>query len=439
MHALAMSACETTAAVAQVRIAELETALAVANSKLVAMTKERDALRASHARLREELELLKRRIFLAKAERIDTAQLEMEFAEKLRQLDTLAGTLGDDTTDTSSSDDDEKKDKKKSTGRRDLKKLPLEEERVEITDPLYEQLVAEGKAKRIDFEESCKLAYKRGGMRRLVIARAKYQVIDNNGETAIETTPMPAETFARSLAAPSLLAHIVMLKYGQGMPLFRIEDGFARDGCPVDRGTMCRWVEDAGATCGATVVHAARQQALATAFCIAADATGVLVQPIRTHEKIRTPCKRGHYFVHIADRDHVFFDYTAQETSDAVAAMFKGFSGYVQVDAKSVYDVLFRPPESAEDDDGAVRHEIGCMAHYLELRVIRRDALVRGFLAGGAREALRITLDLYNDARNSSRAAFGRQVVRAALPGTRPARRQNAARASRFMARLEAM
>ncbi|MGH7435707.1 MAG: IS66 family transposase [Polyangiaceae bacterium] len=380
---LAMSEGETTVAtVAEVRIAELEAALVVANSKLVAVTKERDVLRASHARLREELELLKRRIFIAKAERVDTAQLEMEFAEKLRQLDTLAGTLGDDTT--GASDDDKKKDKKKPTGRRDLKKLPLEEERIEIADPVYEQLVEQGKATRIAFEESCKLAHKRGGMRRLVIARAKYQVVDKNGETAIETTPMPAETFARSLAAPSLLAHVIMLKYGQGMPLFRIEDGFARDGCPVDRGTMCRWVEDAGATCGATVVHAARQEALATAFCIAADATGVLVQPIRTHEKIRTPCKRGHYFVHIADRDHVFFDYTARETSDAVAAMFKGFSGYIQVDAKSVYDVLFRAAESA-DDDGAVRYEIGCMAHArrkfweaaIAKNVVAREALAR--------------------------------------------------------------
>src|ERR1017187_990944 len=106
-HALAMSERMTTATVAEVRIAELEAALAVANSKLVAMTKERDALRAAHARLREELELLKRRIFLAKAERVDTAQLEMEFAEKLRQLDTLAGTLGDDTTGESSDDDDD--------------------------------------------------------------------------------------------------------------------------------------------------------------------------------------------------------------------------------------------------------------------------------------------------------------------------------------------
>jgi transposase len=351
-----MSEVETTAATADARVLALEAALA-------AVTKERDQLRRSHEQLRLELELLKRRLFVAKAERIDTAQLEMEFADKLRQLDALAGKPPGDDDDASPND---KKKKNKSTGRRDLKKLPLQEERVEIPDPLYEQLVADGKAARIGFEESCKLGWKRGGMRRVVLARVKYQVTAPGSDHAtVDTAPMPPELFPRSLCAPSLLAHILMQKYGQGMPLFRIEDAFARDGCPVDRGTMCRWIEDAGATCGATVVHAARQDAL-TAFCIATDATGVAVQPIRTHEKVRKPCRRGHYFVHIADRDHVFFEYTAKENSDAVRAMFKGYSGYVQADAKSVYDVLFREPDDRppdDEDDGAVRHEVGCFAH----------------------------------------------------------------------------
>jgi transposase len=362
------------------RVAELE-------AQLAAVTKERDALRASHARLREELELLKRRIFVAKAERIDTAQLEIEFADKLRQLDALAGTLKDDDTDEHGDDGDTRNKKKRSTGRRDLKKLPLVEERIELADPAYEELVAQGKAERIGVEESYKLGYQRGGLRRVVLARAKYRVTSTTGETTLDTTPMPREVFPRSLAASSLLAHILMLKYGQGMPLFRIEDTFARDGCPIDRGTMCRWVEDAGATCGATVVHAARQEALATAFCIATDATGVLVQPIRTHEKVRQACKRGHYFAHVADRDHVFFDYVPRETSVAVAEMFKGYAGYVQPDAKSVYDILFREPnDKPPDDEGDTACvEIGCMAHCrrkfweaaLGKSTVAREALVR--------------------------------------------------------------
>ena len=71
---------------ADTKIALLEAELAAERARVAELTAERDHLRASHERLRLELELLKRRIFVAKAERIDTAQLEMEFAAVLSEL-----------------------------------------------------------------------------------------------------------------------------------------------------------------------------------------------------------------------------------------------------------------------------------------------------------------------------------------------------------------
>jgi hypothetical protein len=65
----------------------------------------------------------------------------------------------------------------------------------------------------------------------------------------------------------------------------------------------------------------------------------------------------------------VFFEYTPKETSAVVGEMFRGFSGYAQADAKSVYDALFQPPEQRPppDDDAkldlAERHEVGCWSH----------------------------------------------------------------------------
>jgi hypothetical protein len=38
-----------------------------------------------------------------------------------------------------------------------------------------------------------------------------------------------------------------------------------------------------------------KQDAIRASFCIATDATRVLVQPVRTHEKVRQPCRRGHF------------------------------------------------------------------------------------------------------------------------------------------------
>jgi transposase len=365
------------ATTAENRIAELEAALAAAGSalaqgqtaleaqraalaatedRLAKVTAERDLLRASHERLRLELELLRRRIFVAKAERVDTAQLEMEFAEKLAALDRLGGgpppaVVADES------------ERRKPTGRRDLRGLKLPVVRVETLDPILEKLVAEGKAERFGFEESRKVAWQRGGARMLVHARAKYRVVDASGESMIETTPVPPECFPRSLAAPSLLAHILTDKFCDGLPLHRIEDRLARDGFPLDRGTMSRWVEDAGATAGATVVAAARAEAWRTAFCIATDATGIPVQPEPREDGKRQACHRGHYFVQIADRDHVFFEYARKETSATLVEMFAGYAGYIQADAKSVYDVLFREPDEPPEDETGKKVEVGCWSH----------------------------------------------------------------------------
>jgi len=382
------------------RVRELEAQLLAAQDQLLSaqdqiaqLEQQQAKLRSAYERLWQELELLKRRLFVAKAERVDTRQLELEFAAKLQQLDEMAGTLGlgqqpDDDPDNPGPPTKTRR-KRKPSGRRDLKALDLPEVRLELADELFEGLVAQGQATRIGFEESCKLAWQRGGMRRLVLARVKYQAVEPSGKTAVETTPLPAQLFPRILAAPSLLAHALVSKYNDGLPFWRLEEIFARDGLRLDRGTLWRWAEDAGSTLDATVVEAMRRDARQHAFCIAADATGIAVQPERQPGGGRQACRRGHYFVMIADRDHIWFEYTAKETSAAVKALFQNFAGYVQVDAKSVFDALFRDgPAPDSDDDTAEpprRLEVGCWSHarrkYWEAALARspvaREALAR--------------------------------------------------------------
>ena len=382
--------------------AELLAALDAERARVLQLTAERDQLRTSHERLRFELELLKKRIYVAQAERVNTQQLELEFAAKLAALNKLdeqlaAQLAAEDGAASGDGAGSRSKKASKPTGRRDLRQTKLPQERLELTDPVLESLVSRGEAERIGFEESAKLAWRRGGSVCLVVARAKYRIPGDTPETTeIATTALPPEPFRRSLAAPSMLAHISVEKHSDGLPLNRIENRFARDGITIDRGTMSRWLEDAGATLGTTVIAAAREEAMRTAFCIATDATGVRVQPERRADGQRQACRRGHYFVQLADADHVFFEYTPKENSAAVAKMFEGFSGYVQADAKSVYDVLFATPEErrerlkrllAEDEvevDDCVRKEVACWSHarrgFWEA-TIARDPVAREGLA----------------------------------------------------------
>jgi hypothetical protein len=454
------------------RLVELEEMVAAQQAALEAeralridVEAERDRLREAYQALQLEVELARRRLVVAKAERVDTTQLELEFASKLAALDALAGLVAGEEAD--DPDDDgssgrRKKKRRKGHGRRDLHKVPIGEERLEITDPDLE-----GKAERIGAEESCELVWRRGGFVRLVIARIKYrsaaagQVDHVNAATTsaaasvdlastgeagassstigavpdpsatprtgtaatatsvddaatIVTATMPPRLLMRSYATPSLIAHIASDKFCDGLPLHRQEDRFERLGVPIHRSTMCRWLEEVGAIAGATIVEAMRKEALATAFCIATDATGVLVQPEPRADKKRQPCRRAHFFVQIADADHVFFEYTPVETSQVVSEMFRGFSGYVQADAKSVYDVLYRPPRERDrvgDDraDRAVRHEVGCWSHartgLWEAAVATQNVIAREGLARIMRmfQLERIWKDRFHDERKALR------------------------------------
>jgi transposase len=345
----------------QRRVAELEAALSSTARTLATVTAERDKLRHAYDQLKGQLELLRRRIFLAKAERIDTRQLELEFAEtqaKLvrlaKELDRTDGDLANETV-AGGSDDNRRRARSSPQGRRDLREIDMPEERVEILDPELE-----GKAERIGFEESCLLGHRRGGRVRIIMARATYKLAGAGDDTQLVTAAKPKEIYERGMLAPSTIAHILTKKFRWGMPFHRLATEFASEGFPLDDGTMCRYAEHVGATLGC-VVEAMVKEAIATAFCLSTDATGIAIQPAPLADGKRQACNKGHFFVVLADKDHVLFEYQPKHTSDAVCRMFKGFSGYIQADAHCIYDALFRG-EAVEEGDKPP-DEVACWSH----------------------------------------------------------------------------
>jgi transposase len=348
------------------RVAELEAALSKTSAALASVTAERDKLRHAYEQLKGQLELLRRRIFLAKAERIDTQQLEIEFAETKAKLDKLAKELGagdltegvsDNDNDTSGGDGDGRPARtKKPKGRRNIRLLDIPEERVEILD-----LALEGKAERIGFEESCFLGRRRGGTIRIVMARATYKLTADDETTTFVTADKPKEIYERGILAPSFIAHLLTKKFRWGMPFHRIALELASEGIALDDSTMCRYAEHVGATLGC-IVDAMAKEAMATAFCLSTDATGIAIQPARLPDGKRQACAKGHFFVVLADKDHVFFEYQAKHTSDAVCSMFRGFKGYIQADAHCIYDALFRGDARIDKSDKPP-DEVACWSH----------------------------------------------------------------------------
>jgi transposase len=408
----------------QRHIAALERDVAGLTHQLKELSSAHERLRRAYTHALEQLQLLRHNLFVAKAERKEACAEQLAFDAMFEQVKHLEKALAETPLPSGAKEDEKERPKPKRppTGRRDLSTSTLPVVRVELKDPELE-----GKAKCIGFEESSRLGYERGGFRRIILARAVYKVTEAAPEatkateatarepsatkdvkvteatpeateateaTACEpsatkdvkvsmtkslpstqstshfiTVPRPKELFRRSFLAPSVIAYLLIAKYMMGIPFYRLEEKLALEGAPLDRGTMCRYAEDVGATLGA-IVEAARKEAFDTAFCLSTDATGVSIQlgPIAERkDPKRGPCRKAHFFVVLADRDHVFFDYQPKHTSAVVCEMFKGFSGYIQADAHAIYDALFRgtPPRGAppDKDRGPPPTEVGCWSH----------------------------------------------------------------------------
>jgi transposase len=164
-------------------------------------------------------------------------------------------------------------------------------------------------------------------------------------ETIVRQAPPPELPIPRALAAPGLLAHTVVSRWADHLPLHRLERIFGRDGWDLARSTICEWHGEL-ASLVAPLIAAMWQDAMASPY-LCVDATGVLVQEVKK-------CRRGHFFVVAAPERHVLFAYSPKHDSAAVDDLLRNYTGYLVADAHTVYEHLYR---------GGNVIECGCWAH----------------------------------------------------------------------------
>jgi hypothetical protein len=154
-------------------------------------------LKKNYALLQQEHELLRRRVFEAKAERIDSKQLELELEKTKTELDAMreqiehaTGTKLDDETDSPKT-----RTRNRPTGRRRLDPASLPTEEIVVTDPEMEALVAEGVAEITGSDDSTRMKRRRGCTICLVTKRITYRTrnADGSSETTLVTAAAPVE------------------------------------------------------------------------------------------------------------------------------------------------------------------------------------------------------------------------------------------------------
>lgn len=302
------------------QIAELEALLLKKDEKIKSYKKENNWLR-------EQLNGLKRNQFGTKSERWET-QEQLIFNEAEVEAKNPAPEKEDYIIEV-------RGHVKKGRGHRKPLPANLSREIIKIELPESEQVSEQGeKLKVIGWEVSEKLKYEPAKISVIEYHRAKYGADSGDYE---KTAPPVPSIIPKGIATPELLAAIVVGKYCDGLPLYRLEEIFLRQDVELNRTTMARWmVQVAEALIPIRNVLSDR---MLSAHTIACDETSVQVlkEKGRAAETkswmiVRTtPCEKNKI---------VLFDYSTTRSGESIKQLFAGYEGRLLCDGLDVYNTL---------------------------------------------------------------------------------------------------
>jgi transposase len=296
------------------------------------------SLRRENELLRQKIDLLVRRIFGSSSEKLDSAQLQ------LLQLTETAPAPEPTPVPLAEPIRSPRAHQPKPPRLPD--NLPVVEEVIDPApvkaQPENWRLIGQEVSEQLDFEPGRFL--KRRTVRRKYVHRTEVDAVP-------VIAPLPACLQERSLAAPGLLAHVLVSKYCDHLPLYRQEQIFQqRYHINLPRQTLARWVELA-ADWLTPVYEQIRTGVLAGGY-VQMDET-----PIEYLEPGHGKTRQGYLWTGSRPGGDVFY---AWHTSRAAACLDTlipvDFKGTVQCDGYAAY------PSFAGSRHGAIVLA-GCWAH----------------------------------------------------------------------------
>lgn len=187
------------------------------------------------ALLEQKLDLLVRRIFGAKSETLDAGQLELLLEDEAAKKPDAAGSDDAPAAEVGRA----QRIPRKPHAPRLPESLPVEEE---IIDPLVVRATPEA-WRCIGSERREQLDYQPGRFFLRVLVRRKFVRRDDPVAKPV-IAPLPASLQERCIAAPGLIAQVIVAKYVDHLPLYRQEAIYARrHGVRLPRKTLCAWTE----------------------------------------------------------------------------------------------------------------------------------------------------------------------------------------------------
>ena len=171
----------------------------------------------------------------------------------------------------------------------------------------------------------------------------------------IVQAPAPPRPIARGLAGPGLLAHVLVSKYADHLPLYRQSEIYARSGVDLSRSTLAGWVGEAAALLR-PLVEAVRRHVL-RADQIHADDT-----PVPVLAPGRGSTTSGRLWAYVRDGrpcgdptpPAVWFAYSPDRQGQHPRNHLRDFRGALHADGYAGFNGLYKTGSIVE---------VGCWAH----------------------------------------------------------------------------
>jgi transposase len=296
-----------------------------------------------NARLRHQVDQLVRRLYGRRTERVDPTQGEFDLGPG------AAPPAAEDAPRVPEPEDEGVATRERA--RRGRQALPKDLPRTRIVlEPAAQDLVCPGCAgtkRRIGADLTEELEYQPAVLSITEYERPKYAC--PRCEHGVVQAALPARPIEKGRPGPGLLAHVVVAKYSEHLPLYRQETIFPRAGVAISRQTLCDWVR-AVAELTAPIVTYMKTAAVLTSKVIHSDDTRITVQDPRHPAGSRA----GYLWVYGGDHDDLVYDFTPSRSRDGPLAFLAEYEGYLQADAYAGYDGVFTTGRVIE---------VGCWAH----------------------------------------------------------------------------
>jgi transposase len=167
----------------------------------------------------------------------------------------------------------------------------------------------------------------------------------------VRTATKPPQPIEKSTASASVLAHVIVGKVADHLPVHRQAKMFRRFGVELADQTLCGWLRQSAELL--TPLYERMKS-----FVLQSKVVGTDDTPVKVLDRTLSQTRKGRFWPYVGDREHpaVVYDYTPTRERAGPEKFLATYQGYLQLDAYPAYDKFFLDPKRE-------LVEVGCWAH----------------------------------------------------------------------------